>query len=201
MTFTIAISGTSGAGKSSLARAAAALLDNAALLHFDDYEYPPPTASEDIEQWIATGLPLVSHRGVTLADAVAALREGRSIEHPNGASVIAPTPFLVIEEPLGRARPAIAPLIDMAVLVATPADLALARRLRRDIAWLSRDKTADETLKHLQSHLEWYATGGRAFYERMVGLTRLSADMVLDGELSINELAQSVAERAESLAQ
>ncbi len=199
MTYTIAISGTSGAGKSSLARAVAELLDGAVVLHFDDYEYPEPTAvAEDVERWVTIGLPVVSHRGTTLAGEITKLCAGERIKHPKGEGIISPTPFLVIEEPFGRARPAIAPLIDLAVVVATPADLALARRLRRDITLLMRDRKAPEVLKYLQNYLELYVGGGRTFYERVVGLAKLKADLIVDGVLPTAEIARSVAEVATS---
>src|SRR5579864_6876484 len=53
MAYTIAIAGTSGAGKTSVARAVADAL-HSPVLHFDDYEYPDPaSAYPDFEGWIA----------------------------------------------------------------------------------------------------------------------------------------------------
>ncbi|HEY3800802.1 MAG TPA: hypothetical protein VGL58_20805 [Caulobacteraceae bacterium] len=199
MTCTIAICGTSGSGKTSLARAVADLLGDAAVLHFDDYEYPDPsTVSRDVEGWIAMGLPVAPHRGVTLAGEVAKLCAGESIQPPKGEGIISPTRFLVIEEPFGRARPAIAPLIDLVVFIATPADLALARRLRRDGTLHLGDRTSEEVLARLQSYLEWYLGAGHAFYERIADLAKLKADLIVDGRLPLGEIARSVADFANS---
>jgi len=196
MTYTIAISGTSGAGKTSLARAVAERLD-AAVLFFDDYEYPDAAAIyPDLEAWIAQGLPLATHAGTTLAGEIARLAAGESVLRPKTEEVIAPTPYLVIEEPIGRGRPAIAPLIDLAVVIATPQDIALARRLARDLAASSPDRTLEQVVMQTRGYLGWYAAAGHVFYERMVGLAKASADLVVDGGLAIDELAQTVAERA-----
>ncbi|MFI4974471.1 MAG: hypothetical protein ACHP84_08035 [Caulobacterales bacterium] len=199
MIYTIAISGTSGAGKTSLARAVAELLDAAAVLHFDDYEYPDPAMFyPDFEGWIASGLPVASHGGATLAGEVARLRAGQSIPRPKTEDVISPTPFLVIEEPFGRARPAIADLIDLAVVVATPPDIALARRLRRDLTLSSPDQKLEEVVAQVHTYLEWYAADGHGFYERLVGLAKARADLIVDGRLPLAAIARTVADRAGS---
>jgi uridine kinase len=200
VTYTIAISGTSGSGKSSLARAVAERL-GAAVLHFDDYEYPDgATIYPDLEAWIASGLPVATHAGTTLAGEVARLRAGESIRHPKTDSVIAPTPFLVIEEPVGRGRPAIAPLIDLAVVIATPDAIALARRIGRDLGMTSPDRTTEEIVMQVRGYLGWYAGAGYAFYERMVDLAKVDADLIVDGTRPVAELAQAVAARATAAA-
>jgi uridine kinase len=195
MTYTIAISGTSGAGKTSLARAVAERL-NATVLHFDDYEFPDATLYPDFEGWIARGLPVATHAGTTLAGEVGRLRAGQSIRRPKAEDVISPAPYLVIEEPFGRARPAIAPLIDLAVVIATPAEIALARRLARDLAPSSPGRTVEQVLTQARGYLEWYAAGGHGFYERMVGLAKAGADLIVDGRLPLADLAQTVADHA-----
>lgn len=201
MAYTISISGTSGAGKTSLARAVAERLGGAALLHFDDYEYPDgATIYPDLEAWIASGLPVAAHAGTTLAGEVARLRADESIRHPKTDGVIAPTPFLVIEEPFGRARPAIAAFIDLAVVIATPAAIALARRIGRDLGMTSPDRKTEEIVTQVRGYLGWYAGNGHAFYERMVDLAKLNADLIVDGTRPIAELAQTVADRATAAA-
>ncbi len=196
MTYTIAIAGTSGSGKSSLARAVAERL-HAALLHFDDYEYPDAaTIYPDLEAWIANGLPVATHGGTTLASVVARLRAGESVQHPTTEAIITPTPFLVIEEPFGRARPAITSLIDLAVVIDTPPHIALARRLGRDLARSAPNLKIDEVVAQARAYLGWYAAGGHAFYERMVDLAKVNADLIVDGMRPLGDLADAVAERA-----
>ncbi|HZC16588.1 MAG TPA: hypothetical protein VE309_07495, partial [Caulobacteraceae bacterium] len=164
MTYTIAISGFSGAGKTSLTLAVAECLDAAAVLHLDDYEYPDPsTVSADVEGWIARGLPLATHNGTTLAGEAERLCAGQSVQRPKADGMISPTPFLVIEEPFGRARPAVAHLIDLAVVIATPPDIALARRVGRDLGHVPRGQKLDDVVTGLRRYLEWYEAAGRAF--------------------------------------
>jgi uridine kinase len=200
MTFTIAIGGTSGSGKTSLARAVSEALDAAPALHFDDYEYPDPSSAyPDFEGWIARGLPVASHGAETLAGEIAKLRAGADIREPKTDRTISPRPFLVVEEPLGRARPAIAPLIDFAVIVATPSEIALARRVKRDLAGAPGDQDLTAVVVRVQSYLAWYVAGGHAFYDRVVGLAQASADLIVDGMLPVQENANLVADRARAL--
>ncbi len=191
MAYTIAIAGTSGAGKTSVARAVAEALDSP-VLHFDDYEYPDPASVyPDFEGWIARGLPVAWHGAATLAGEVAKLRAGDDIRDPKTERVISPGPFLVIEEPFGRARPVMAPLIDLAVVVGTPSDVALARRLARELS-----AGSDGAAANLQAYLAWYLAGGRAFYDRLVGLAKVGADLIVDGELPVSDVTQLVVGRA-----
>ncbi len=180
-----------------MARRRGTLLDRAALLHFDEYEYPDPgMIGTDLKGWIARGLPVATHSGTTLAGEVAKLRAGETVQRPKAGDVITPTPYLVIEEPFGRARAAIAPFIDLAVVIATPPNIALARRLRRDLTPSSTEPKTEERLVQIRWYLDWYAAGGHAFYERLVALSTAGADLIVDGRLPVGEIAQTVVDRA-----
>src|SRR5438105_4636463 len=84
--FVIAISGTSGAGKSTAVRNLVARLGDAIALHFDDYEassiYP------DITQWLADGADPNQFQTPQLSADLRALSAGEAITLPHQGEVI-----------------------------------------------------------------------------------------------------------------
>jgi hypothetical protein len=85
----IVISGTSGAGKSSLVRRTAALLGDAVCLHFDDYRpvsvYPEP----DLAAWLAAGADPNLWQTPRFAADLRSLREGQPITLPERGDELA----------------------------------------------------------------------------------------------------------------
>src|SRR5262249_53334721 len=129
----IALSGVSCAGKSSLMRKTAELLGEAACLEFDDYNgvsfYPP-----DLSAWVAAGADPDEWRTPEFAAALQALRQGQRVTLPEGKGVVEPRPYLVVEEPFGRARREVSASLDYVVYLDLPLDIAMIRKLRRDTA-------------------------------------------------------------------
>ena len=70
---------------------------------------------------------------------LAALSEGRPIPDRMKGGQLQPRPLVVFETPFGRAHAATAAFIDTSVFIDTPADEALARKLRQFVA----DQVAD----------------------------------------------------------
>src|SRR5262245_10253707 len=130
--YVVAISGMSGAGKTSVVRRTVELLGDAVALHFDDYisvsTYPP-----DLRVWMEEGADVEVWKTPQLADDIRSLRAGKAITLPGGA-VVEPADVLVIEEPFGKMRKEMAGLIDLAVHIDVPQDILLARRLLRRLS-------------------------------------------------------------------
>ena len=61
------------------------------------------------------------------------LRQGRPIHRLQTKHVMMPTPIIVVEEPFGRSRPELGVLIDFVAVLDTPLEVALARRLLREL--------------------------------------------------------------------
>lgn len=109
----IAICGAPGAGKSRLATGLAARLGCEVICH-DDYETFTRNGPEAVLDWIARGAPYSEIETPGLSEALlAAAARGR----------------VVFDTPLGRAHPQTGKLIDKAVWINCPADLALARKI------------------------------------------------------------------------
>lgn len=129
----IAVSAPPGGGKSTFAEALAQRL-NAALVEYDAYDTLTDRPPAEIIAWLAEG---GSYEKVDVPELIAdltALREGRPIFDRRTGGELAPRDLIVLETPFGKAHAGMAPLIDTAIFLDTPPDLALARKLRQFIA-------------------------------------------------------------------
>jgi uridine kinase len=148
----VVISGTSGAGKTSLVRKTAALLGEAVCLHFDDYK-PVSMYPADLTAWVASGSNPNEWRTPQLADDLRALRSGCPISVPGSAERTEPKPYIVLEDPFGRAREEMASSIDFAAYIDVPLDVAMARKLRREVLGVARDRGSEEAIRRLEDFL------------------------------------------------
>jgi uridine kinase len=187
--FVIAVSGTSGAGKSSLISTAAALLSSAVRLHFDDYV----TLGNDIAQiraWIDAGASPDEIKTPVLAVDLRSLISGEPIRPPNAGHMVHPADYIMLEEPFGRSRLELAPFIDLTVFIDVPPDVALARRIIREIA--AQQNGTEHLVGEIEGQLRAFLAIGRDAYLAAARAARESADIVLDGMLPIDELAAAL---------
>jgi hypothetical protein len=199
--YIIAISSVSGGGKTTLVKRTADFLRGTALF-FDDYasvsEYPP-----DIKKWVEDGADVNKWKTPQFARDLAALKRGDSVVSPIDGASILPSEFIVIEEPMGRERAEMATLIDFVAVIDTPLEIALTRRLLRDLGPISLEdieKATKEQLAegvvqiviYLKDYLSGYLDAGRDLYIAVQERAKENCDLVLDGSQSIDELAQQL---------
>ena len=199
--YIIAVSAVSGGGKTTLVKSIADLLEGTALF-FDDYasvsEYPP-----DIKKWVEDGADVNEWKTPQFAQDLTALRRGDSIVSPIDGASILPSEFIVIEEPMGRERAEMATLIDFVAVIDTPLEIALTRRLLRDLGPISVENIEKATKKqlaegfvqivtYLKDYLSGYLDAGRDLYIAVQEQAKENCDLVLDGCLSVDELAQQL---------
>ena len=178
--FIIAVAGMPGAGKSTLIRNAMQALGDADSLHFDDYtrgtDYP------NIPEWAAAGCDPNQWISPGLAEDLARLKAGQAVQTPNTARVVEPRRFILMEEPFGRRRSVIAHYIDMVVTIDLPIDIALARRLLRDINTPDMTSSAQKARDHVDSYCRRFLFESRR--ELILAGQRCAlqnCDLVLDG--------------------
>jgi uridine kinase len=117
--FVVSVSGTSGAGKSSVIEKAAALLPSATRLQFDDYV----TLGNDIatiRAWLDAGAQLDAIKTPGMADDLRRLIARQAIHLPGSGRRVEPADVVVLEEPFGRSRGEFSSLIDFAVFIDAP---------------------------------------------------------------------------------
>ncbi|HLZ09356.1 MAG TPA: hypothetical protein VKT80_12250 [Chloroflexota bacterium] len=191
--FVIAIGGPSGSGKSSLVYRIVSLLGDAMTLFFDDYA-SVSTYPSDFGAWIRDGAKPDEWKTPRLAVDLAALRQGQPILPPDGAARRESARYIVIEEPFGRERQEMRDLIDLVAIVDLPLEVALARRIRRNIQSGLHDSAASiECLQSLDQFLNAYLDG--PLREGYIAINRVAlktSDVVLDGMKPIDELADQV---------
>ena len=208
MGIVVAVSGTSGAGKTTLMRHLAELQGGAALMHFDDY-IELGTDMGDIRQWVAAGAPADAIKTTRLADDLAALMSNRAVHPPGRSTPVAPAKLILLEEPFGRARSTIAPLIALALHLDLPPDIALARRSLRRAQARPDPKGPDpiaanwhaETLEDLAAQFQAYLGPQRQAYRLAEAQAKALADVILDGLHPLPDLAAQAQRAIASLPQ
>ncbi|MBD2107023.1 hypothetical protein [Nodosilinea sp. FACHB-13] len=190
--FVVAISGPSGAGKTSLVQKVTCLLEDAVSFYFDDYvcvsKYP-----SDFSQWIREGADLNQWETLQLLEDLQALRHGKAISLPENQEIIQSASFIVIEEPFGRERAKMSELIDFVAYINLPLEVALARRLLRDIEQCVTERKQDILAAYLKEYLTEYLNGGtRELYFEVSTRVLQNCDLILNGVNSLDELANEI---------
>lgn len=181
MPMIIAISGISGAGKTTLTRA---LVDRFSSSHlcWDDSDsvssHPHDYLAHDYLEWHRNGRDYGAWDYRQLATALKALKRGAAIAHPVTQDRLLPTKLVFFDAPFGRLHAQTARWIDLALHVRLPRDVALCRRLVRDYA-----ATDGLSLEDLIDDLSFYADGGHEMFDDKELIE--AADIVLDGTLPI----------------
>ena len=184
----IAISGPSGAGKTTLVAKVAALLGDAATLYYDHYK-SVARWHPDIRQWVEQGCDPNQFVSIPqLVEDVRALRAGRAVVSPKSKQIIEPARYIVMEEPWGRDRDEMKPLIDFVAHIAISLDISLCRKLLREAA---NPALHFDPLVFVQEYLT-KRVGELYRRQQQVGE---HADIVVDGLQPPDALAEIIAEQ------
>jgi len=103
-----------------------------------------------------------------------------------------PTPIIVVEEPFGRSRPELGRLIDFVAVLDTPLEVALARRLLRELRCGEKSERGSLPSRHIKFLEEYLERGVRDLYVAVQRLAVKRADVVLDGLLAPDDLADKI---------
>ena len=187
----VGITAVGGGGKTVATRRLAGVFGDAVAIHFDDYEdtnvYPA-----DLHRWFADGADYDAYETPLFTRDLQTLKAGRRIFYPVGGTIVGPARYVVADAPLGRAHSDSGELIDLLVFIDTPLDVAMARRILRDI------ELADEPLQHVIAELAGYEARARAIYEHFQERMRADSDLIIDGTLSIDLVVERMRSEVES---
>ena len=167
----IAVGAVTAGGKTTVVRALQERLPKAAALYFDDYTFEGEV--EDYAEWLAAGADVhVWNLSPLRADMERIIRSGEY-------------DYLLLDYPFAYRHSMIRDALDCCIFIDTPLDIALARRVLRDM----KDASADEIRTEMESYLQF----ARPVYVQMVQEQLADADHVIDGAKPLAEIIREAA--------
>ena len=155
----IAVSAVTAGGKTTAVNAVKKKLPRCASLHFDDYSFEGEV--EDFHQWVLDGADYnVWDLSPLKADIEKIIRSGAY-------------DYLLLDYPFAYRNDLIKDYIDCSVFIDTPLDIAMARRILRDM----KNASADEIREEMNVYLNY----ARIAYVQMLKDIKPSSDYVIDG--------------------
>jgi uridine kinase len=188
----VGIAGGTASGKTTLARALVAELDECLLLTHDRYYFTLPEAHQADPQKHNFDHPASLNTPRLVSD-LGTLRQGRGTLVPRydftrharcaDDEWVDVKPYIVIEGILVFADQALRDCFDYLVYVTAPDDLRLSRRIRRDMA--ERGRSVDEVLQR------WECTV-RPMHHQFIEPSRRHAGLVVEGTVDLRVLLDDV---------
>jgi len=176
----IAIAGPPGGGKTTLVRRLSARLGGAPTLNYDDYEQITRRSPAEIAAWLDRGAPADEVPLPNFAQALVSLKCG-------------PARHVILDFLLARAHQPTARHIDFMIWIDTPLDIALARTLRAQVERARGAPAAAQFTAWLAGYLDSYAGVMHRSYQLQHATVRPRADIILDGMLPPDQLAELAA--------
>ena len=181
----VGITSVSGGGKTTAAKRLVEVLGDAVSIHFDDYN-DTNVHPADLQRWFAEGADYDAYETPLFTGHLQTLKAGQSIYYPIGGAIVGPARYVVADAPLGRAHSGSGKLIDLLVFIDTPLDIAMARRILRDI------ELADLPLQGLKSELARYESHAKPIYEHFQERMRADSDLIIEGTLGIDPIVDRI---------
>ena len=192
----IGISAVSGGGKTAVTQRLAEVLCDAATLHFDDYD-DTNLHPDDHRSWFADGADYDAYELPVFTCHLETLKAGGRVRYPIDGAILGPVRYVVADAPLGREHSASGRFIDLMVFVDTPLDIAMARRILRNLDEAAQSAAA-ETLEHVNDELYGHEARARPIYEHFQERMRAGADLIVDGTLGIDRIVDRICSEIES---
>ena len=161
----IAIAAVTAGGKTTLVNEIKKRIPNTQSLHFDDYTFEGEV--ENFHQWVMEGADYNVWNLNPLK------RDIDEIRKQGGCD------YLLLDYPFAYRHDALKEYIDCAIFVDTPLDIAMARRILRDM----KDASADEIRKDMEIYLKY----ARVAYMQMLKDILPSSDYVIDGAKELED--------------
>ena len=155
----IALSGVSGAGKTSVINCLAEEFNSPTLL-FDNF-VEPNTYPLDMKAWLHDGADVSQIKSPRFTKALSELKTQCSSQ------------MIFIEEHFGRERAEIAYLIDYVIMLDMPMEVCLSRVIQRHL------KHSNDPTKSLSNYLRKYDDHLRAVYIAAANQVRQSSDLII----------------------
>ncbi|PKR76850.1 hypothetical protein CEY16_13630 [Halalkalibacillus sediminis] len=169
--FVISIASVSGGGKTTITEYLQEKLSSSCALYFDDYSFEGEP--ENILVWVNSGADYNQWDLSPLVEDVEKFKGGGRFE------------YIILDYPFAYMNNQMRELIDFAIYIDTPLDIAMARRINRDF----HSSNSDDII----SDLSFYLEKGREAYLEMEKI-KSSSDYIIDGSLSTFAISEEVLE-------
>lgn len=166
----ISVAAVTAGGKTTVVNELKKRLRNSQSLHFDSYSFEGEV--DNFFQWVLDGANYHVWNLTPLEDDILKIKSEGTCN------------YLILDYPFAYCHDTIKPYIDTAFFIDTPLDIALARRILRDMS----DATADE----IRNDLDMYLKYARISFIQMQKDILPSSDYVIDGTLSIEEIVNEI---------
>lgn len=172
--FIIAINAISGGGKTTIVNELSRTTPRSKSLFFDDRSYDSDSGINDICEWIEEGADVNKFNLDLLAEDIEILINEN-------------LDYIIMDYPFGYRHKAISEYIDYSIFIDTPLDIALARRIIRDYN--------NESILTVFDDMKQYLSKGRNAY--LFGLNEIkeNADLVIDGNSTIEDVISIITEK------
>lgn len=166
----IAIAAVTAGGKTTTVNAIKKQLSNVQSLHFDDYVFEGEV--DDFYQWVLDGADYNVWNLEPLEKDILKVKNNGNCD------------YLILDYPFAYCHEQIRKYIDVAFFIDTPLDIALARRILRDMGNASG--------KDIRNDLTGYLKYARIAFVQMQKDILPSSDYVLDGARSTEYIAKEI---------
>ena len=166
----IAIAAVTAGGKTTIINAIKQQLKNVKSLHFDDYSFEGEV--DDFYAWVMQG---ADYNVWDLSPLIKDICEIKSRSESD---------YLLLDYPFAYCHKELSKYIDCAIFIDTPLDIAMVRRVLRDM----KDASAEE----IREDMEMYLKYARAAYVQMLKDVLPSSDYVIDGTKELEEKVEEI---------
>ena len=171
--YVVAIAAVMAGGKTTVANELKRRFPTSQALHFDDYSFDGEV--DDFHQWVQDGADYSVWNLEPLERDIIRIKDSGKCE------------LLILDYPFAYCHPLINKYIDLAIFIDTPLDIALARRVLRDMT--------ESTGQEIRSDLRFYLEYARIAYLQMLKDIKPSSDLVVDGALPLDVIVENITEK------
>ncbi len=172
---TISVAAVTAGGKTTIVNELKKRLRNSQSLHFDNYTFEGE--ADNFFQWVLDGANYHVWNLTPLEEDILKIKSAGKCD------------YLILDYPFAYCHDTIKPYIDTAFFIDTPLDIALARRILRDMSNASADEIRDD--------LEVYLKYARIAFIQMQKDILPSSDYVIDGTLGVKEIVNEIIARTD----
>lgn len=166
----IAIAAVTAGGKTTIVNEIKQQIKNVESLHFDDYSFPGEV--DDFYDWVMQGA------NYNVWDLSPLIKDICKIQKYSDCD------YLLLDYPFAYCHEELRKYIDCAIFVDTPLDIAMARRVLRDMK--------DASVEEIREDMKMYLKYGRVAYIQMLKDVLPSSDYVIDGTKKLEEKVEEI---------